>query len=324
MNDKGIIEVGILSYTEAQISAIQGMTDLFQLVERVILATEDVISSKLRVSHWALEDDSRGVMRIYDSMPGVKSEPSVLIVPPTLSEPQTIGDNGGYKAWLKALYERGTLLSSVCGGAFVLAETGILDGRKATTHWMYSDYFERCFPKVQLESDRLIIDDGNIITAGGAMAWTDLCLKLLDRFFGTNVMLKAANILLVDPPKREQCFYSSFSPKMMHGDAAILKVQRWLQNTDEKDVSVGKLSALAGLNERTFQRRFIKATGISPSEYCQRLRVGKGRELLQFSRLSVETIAWEVGYQDVGAFRKIFQRYIGLSPSDYRTRFSAN
>lgn len=109
---------------------------------------------------------------------------------------------------------------------------------------------------------------------------------------------------------------------LRHGDAAILKVQHWLQETEAQDIALERLASIAGLHERTFQRRFFKATGVTPSEYCQQLRVGKARELLQFSRSSIETPAWEVGYQDTGAFRKIFTRIIGLSPGEYRERFA--
>lgn len=192
-----------------------------------------------------------------------------------------------------------------------------------TTHWAYAKRLQERFPQVRVDADRLIIDDGDVITAGGLMSWTDLGLRLVDRLLGPSVMIGTASMLLVDPPGREQRYYSVFSPRLTHGDAAVLKVQHWLQATQAKDIALGTLAALAKLEERTFLRRFQKATGMTTTEYCQRLRVGRARELLQFGTASIDRVAWEVGYNDSSAFRKVFTRIVGLSPGEYRRRFSA-
>ena len=316
------IEIGILLYPEAQLSAVLGLTDLFEIANRLALSHDSTKGRGIRVSHWKLDIHQATPTRVFDTMPDKSGSPTVIVMPPTLGEPATAEISAPYRDWLRQHHQAGGVLASVCAGAFLLAETGLLAGRPATTHWLYTETFREQFPEVQLDTDRLIIDDVDIITAGGAMAWTDLGLKLVDRFIGSSIMIKTAWFLLVDPPGREQRYYSVFSPKLMHGDAAILKVQHWLQETEAQDIALDRLASVAGLHERTFQRRFFKATGVTPSEYCQRLRVGKARELLQFSRSSIETVAWEVGYQDTGAFRKIFTRIIGLSPGEYRERFA--
>src|SRR5690606_27129016 len=187
----------------------------------------------------------------------------------------------------------------------------------------YAEQFQERFPAVRLDTDQLIVDDGDILTAGGAMAWTDLGMRLIDRCLGATVMVETARSLLVDPPGREQRYYSAFSPRLRHGDAAVLKVQHWLQATDARDSALATLAARAGLEERTFLRRFQKATGMTTTEYCQRLRVGRAREMLQFGRLPVERSAWDVGYGDTGAFRKVFTRIVALTPGAYRRRFHA-
>ncbi|WP_231636281.1 GlxA family transcriptional regulator [Novosphingobium sp. ST904] len=125
---------------------------------------------------------------------------------------------------------RGATLASSCGGAFILAATGLLDGRPATTHWLFAQDFRERFPKVLVEPDKIVIEDGDIITGGGLMAWTDLGVRLVDRLLGPTVMIETAKFLLVDPAGREQRHYSSFAPKLTHGDEAILKVQHWLQS----------------------------------------------------------------------------------------------
>ncbi len=153
------------------------------------------------------------------------------------------------------------------------------------------------------------------------MAWTDLGLKLLDKLCGPSCMLSVARTLLLDPPGREQRLYSLFSPNLQHGDLAILGVQHWLQEHAASSFSIEQLAAMANLQLRTFQRRFVKACGLTPSAYCQQLRISKACELIQFTRLPIDNIAWQVGYQDSSAFRKIFQRIKGLSPGEYRRHF---
>jgi transcriptional regulator GlxA family with amidase domain len=155
------------------------------------------------------------------------------------------------------------------------------------------------------------------------MAWTDLVLTLVARYLGPPVMLEVARRLLVDPPGREQSYYSAFAPRLNHGDGAILKVQHWLQATQAREVELAVLAAQAGLEERTFLRRFQKATGLTTTEYCQRMRVGRAQELLQSSASTADQLAWTVGYSDPGAFRKVFTKIVGLTPSEYRKRFRA-
>ncbi len=324
MNQKQHIEIGLVLYPEAQLAAVLGLTDLLGVASRLAAAHQKLDSHPLRVSHWQRKASGSKPMRVFDSDPGASGALSALIAPPTLSAPISAEAAAPWADWLKRHHANGVMLGSVCAGAFLLGEAGLLDNRKVTTHWAYADLFQTRFPNAYLDIDRLIIDDGDIVTAGGAMAWTDLGLRLIDRFLGPHVMIETARMLLIDPAGREQCYYSAFSPRLTHGDAAVLKVQHWLQATQAKDITLPTLAAHAQLEERTFLRRFQKATGMTTTEYCQRLRVGQARELLQFGVLSIEQIAWDVGYSDPGAFRKVFTRIVGLSPSEYRRRFHAN
>ena len=302
--------MGILLYPGAQHSAAMGLADLFHVAGRM-----------------AGQDD-RGVsslsVQLMDTPLNLPSEGSyrVLILPPSLEAPIAPNTAAPLADWLRARHAEGTVLASVCGGAFLLAETGLLQGRAVTTHWAYAEVFRDRFPEALLEPDRLIIDGGDIISAGGLMSWTDLGLKLVERFLGPVVMAKTARMMLVDPPGREQSYYSGFAPRMNHGDAEVLKAQHFLQANEGRDARLPKLANLAGLEERTFLRRFQKATGLTTTEYAQRLRIAKAQELLQFGRLPVERIAWEVGYSDAGSFRKVFHRIVGLTPGDYRRRFN--
>lgn len=317
------VEIGLVLYPGVQQAAVLGLTDLFGLAGRIAASHRKLDVHPLRVSHWQLDASSKMPVRVFDTAPDTAGTLTVLVLPPCLTEPSSQETAAPFIHWLREQHDRGVTLGSVCAGAFLLGETGLLAGRTVTTHWLHAESFRERFPQARLDADQLVIDDGDIVTAGGVMAWTDLGLRLVDRFLGPTVMIETARFLLVDLPRREQRYYSPFSPRLTHGDTAVLKVQHWLQATGAKDIALAVLAERAGLEERTFLRRFQKATGMTTREYCQRLRVGKAREMLQFGRLPVDRIAWEVGYGDPGTFRKIFVRIVGLTPGEYRRRFSA-
>ncbi|HAQ25142.1 GlxA family transcriptional regulator [Stutzerimonas nitrititolerans] len=323
MSDRNIIEIGILLYPAAQLATVLGLTDLFVFAQRIASERGATDTPTLRISQWQMQSSHESPVRIQDSLPGTNTRPAVLILPPSLEEPIATSAAAPYREWLQAQHRDGTTLASVCAGAFLLGETGLLSGRTITTHWLYVEKFTERFPGVQLDVDQLIIDTDDIITAGGVMAWIDLGLRLVDRYLGAAVMIDTAQMLLVDPPGRQQRYYSAFAPRLAHGDQAVLAVQHWLQETGARQVVLADLAQRAGMEVRTFLRRFQKATGMTTTEYCQRLRVGRAREMLQASQLPIERIAWEVGYGDPGAFRKVFTGIVGLTPSEYRRRFSA-
>jgi len=317
-------ELGLVLYPDVQMAAVLGLTDLFTMANRAALRLGKAKAPPLRVSHWRQDEPDGPVGRAFDSSPeAATGEPAVLIAMPSLLGPIEPAVAAPYAAWMRRFHAAGGTLVSVCAGIFLLGETGLLAGRTVTTHWALGERFHHRFPAVRLDIDRLIVDEGDIITAGGLMAWTDLGLKLVDRYLGSEVMLETARVLLVDPPGREQRYYSTFVPPLEHGDRAVLQAQHWLHGLGAKDASLESLAAQAGLEERTFLRRFRKATGLTTTEYQQQLKVNQARELLQFSALSADQIAWEVGYGDAGAFRKVFARIVGLSPVEYRRRFHA-
>ncbi len=316
-----MIEIALLAYPGAQQAAILGMTDLLVAADRVA-ATRPAREQRsgLIVSHWATADSTGQLERVYSSAPG-NIDPSICVLPPALDGAHE-GASPGMKRWLLERHAEGAVLASICSGAFVLGDTGLFDHRAVTTHWTYEDRFRSRFPLARIDTDRILIDDGGLITAGGVMAWTDLCLTIIARCLGDAVMMEVARGFLIDPPGREQSFYSGFSPHVGHKDDAILKVQEFLHESEGKAVDVPTLAAQAGLEERTFLRRFQKATGYTTTEYWQRLRVSNAKSKLRDTRLAIDQIGWEVGYTDPSAFRKIFSRIVGLSPSDYRRRFA--
>lgn len=309
-------EVGLLLYGGCQMAMVHGMSDLLTIASGFSVERG---GPALRVSHWRPTEN--GFERCVDTHPGHTGEADILIVPGRLSSPIGVEEATPYARWLLDRHAQGATLASNCGGAFLLAATGLLSGRPATTHWMFADVFRERFPDVKLDPDKIVIEDGDIITAGGLMAWTDLGMRIVDRLYGPSIMLETGRFLLVDPSGREQRHYSSFAPRLTHGDEAILKVQHWLQSKGARNIVVSDMAKQAGMEERTFLRRFKAATGLKPTEYAQHLRIGKARELLEFTRRTVDQIAWSVGYEDPAAFRRLFHRLIGLTPGEYRQRF---
>lgn len=303
------LSIGLLAYPGAQRAALFGLHDL--------LSTANRMGSGPVGLRRTLEP------RILDPGAGLSTGRAltVLVLPPCLGYDTGCTQDPALVAGLRELHGAGTLLCSVCAGAFLLAETGLLEGRPATTHWALADAFRARFPGVDLDPDRLIVDDGDLITAGGLMAWVDLGLALIHRFLGTEALLETARLFLVDPGGREQRFYAPFAPRLDHGDRAILAVQHWLQTQGGDAVGVADMARKAAMSERTFLRRFQKATGLKPAAYLQLLRIGRARFLLERGDMTQEAIAWEVGYADVGAFRARFQALMGLSPGEYRRRF---
>ena len=300
-----------------------GLADLFTYAGEFAAKRQDhAAEPPIRITHWRADEDGQTVRCSFDSCPGTPHAPSVVIIPNNhraIAEPER---ESPLVAWLRLKHAEGAVLAAVCGGVFMLAKTGLLAGRQATTHWAFSEEFSARFPDVLMESDHMLIDYGDVLTAGGALAWTDLGLRLTERFLGPAVMLDTARYLNIDPPGREQRFYSGFEPRTKHGDGAILKAQHWLSGQREQAVTVADIARKAGLEPRTFLRRFVQATGMKPSEYQQRLRMTRAREMLEFSRSAVDEIALCVGYDDAGAFRRVFRKIVGLTPSDYRRRFS--
>lgn len=314
---RGAAHIGILTYPGAQMSAALGLADLFMVAGDLLAERRPEASPHLIVSRLVF-DVKTGAVTGFS--PGADTL-TALLLPPSLGDPPVGSNLDPLLPWLRARREEGSVLASVCAGAFLLARAGLLEGKPATTHWALVDDFRAMFPEIALQPDRLLVTSGDIITAGGLMAWTDLGLLIVERLFGAEAMIETARFLLIDPPGREQRYYSDFKPNRSHGDPQILKAQHWFEARLASDVSVENMADAAGLEPRTFLRRFQKALGMKPIEYCQQMRVAEARRRLETSAASIDQIGWECGYRDPASFRKIFLRIVGLTPADYRRRF---
>jgi len=205
----------------------------------------------------------------------------------------------------------------------LLALTGLLDGEDATTHWGFCDAMAMRFPRVRIRKERVLVPAGEghrIITAGGASSWYDLLLYLVARFSGAEAARQVAKTYLVQAHNEGQLPYAGLTARRQHGDQMVADAQLWLADNYARANVVGALAARSGLTERAFLNRFRAATGLSPMEYVQILRVEEAKHLLETSDLPLDELAGEVGYLEPASFRRIFRRLVGLSPSEYRRR----
>ncbi len=224
---------------------------------------------------------------------------------------------------IAAASRRGARLLSICSGAFVLGHAGVLDGRRATTHWLHADEFERAFPAVRFAPDVLYVDEGNIITSAGSAAGLDACLHLVRRDFGVGIANTVAR-RMVTPPHRDggQAQYVD-APVCARADRSIGVAMDWARARLDRPIAVSELAACSAMSGRTFLRRFVDATGMSPNAWLQRQRIARARALIETSTATTAEIAAQCGYESPETFRAAFRRIAGVSPAAYRSRFSA-
>jgi transcriptional regulator GlxA family with amidase domain len=226
--------------------------------------------------------------------------------------------------WLRAQHHHGATLASACTGVLLLAETGLLKGREATIHWAFAPTFRRNFPDVNLRTEEVLITAGEreeFVMTGGVMSWHDLALYLIARHVGPSAAQAMARLLMLEWHGKGQAPYIEFTPRRDHGDKLVADTQRWLESHYMVGNPVSEMVARSGLARRTLERRFQRATGLRPIAYVQNLRIAEARRRLERTGLSVEEIAFKVGYENTAFFRRVFRRLTRLNPGAYRRKF---
>jgi transcriptional regulator GlxA family with amidase domain len=227
-------------------------------------------------------------------------------------------------AWIRAQFAAGATVASVCTGAILLADTGLLDGGEATSHWSVVPLFREHYARVRLRPERILVRNGadqRLVTGGGAAAWEDLALYLIARFSAPAEAVRIAKLFQFGDRSEGQLLYAARLPARRHDDAVIARCQGWIAEHYALDNPVARLVAESGLAERTFARRFQAATGYAPVEYVQTLRIEEAKQLLESTTEPVDLVAQRVGYADPTFFRKLFKRRTGVTPARYRQRF---
>jgi transcriptional regulator GlxA family with amidase domain len=222
--------------------------------------------------------------------------------------------------WVRAMHDQGADVASICTGAFVLAEAGLLDGKTATTHWIAQDLFRSRYPRVRILPEQIVVDHGRICTSGGATSFLTLTAYLVEKYRGAEAARTMAKVFLIDINKGPQTAYAIFRTQKNHDDPRILEAQETIERRGSRELSVAELASGVAMSTRNFIRRFKAATGNTPIEYIQRVRVESAKHVLESGSEPVDRVASRIGYEDVGAFRAVFKRVTGVSPTEYRKR----
>jgi len=246
----------------------------------------------------------------------------LIFIPTTgLSVDDVAERNAPVLPWLKRWHQRGTEIASVCSGVGLVAETGMLDGKRATTHWALAGRFREKYPRVKWMPELMVTEDRGFYCGGGVHAALDLCLYLVEKFCGHEIAMQTAKAMLIDTPRAWQAGFAIVPLKTGHNDDAISTAQDWLHENFHRTFPLDAPARRAGMSLRNFVRRFKHATGDSPLIYLQKLRVAAAKRLLESDHRTVQEVSDAVGYQDVAFFRALFQRHTGVSPSAYREKF---
>jgi transcriptional regulator GlxA family with amidase domain len=231
--------------------------------------------------------------------------------------------NGALMPWLRQRHAEGAYVAGVCMGIAYLAQAGLLEGRRATTHWAVADSLRRRFPHVNWRPDLFVTEDNRVLCSGGLTAAADLSLYLVEKLCGHEIAVQTAKALLLSMPRTHQMGYAVLPLSRPHGDERIRAVQDFLQETFCKPHTTGELADYAGMSERTLLRRFKGATGQVPAAYLRSLRIEAAKAMLERDCSPVQAVSSAVGYDDIAFFRTLFKRHTGMTPAEYRERFAA-
>lgn len=235
---------------------------------------------------------------------------------------QVISGNKDFFGWINFQYRNGAEVASMCVGAFILAATGLLKGKKCSTHWLAHNDFRRMFPDVMLVPDRVITDEQGVYSSGGASSFWNLVLYLIEKYAGRDIAIQCAKIYAVEIDRNNQSPFIMFAGEKVHNDDPIKEAQTYIEHNFMKKLTVDELAEHTALGRRTFERRFKKATSYSVVEYMQRVKIEAAKKSLEVGNKQVGEIMFDIGYTDTKAFRTTFKKITGLSPIDYRNKYN--
>jgi transcriptional regulator GlxA family with amidase domain len=231
-------------------------------------------------------------------------------------------ENKDFIPWILQQYKAGAEVASLCVGAFLLASTGLVNGKKCATHWISANDFRTMFPDVNLVTERVVTDENGIYTSGGAYSYLTLVLYLIEKYAGRAAAVFCAKIFAIDIDRSTQSPFMMFSGQKEHEDEAIKKAQNFIEGNFQQKITVDELASMFSLSRRNLERRFKKATSNTVVEYIQRVKIEAAKMSLESSRENVNEVMYKVGYTDTKAFRTTFKKITGISPIQYRTKYN--
>lgn len=250
-------------------------------------------------------------------------KPDLIIVPAISGNLQNaIKLNQEFIPWIIQQYKAGAEVASLCLGAFVLASTGLMNGKSCSTHWLFANDFRTMFPDVNLVDNRIVTEQNGLYSSGGANSYWNLLLHLVEKYTNRDMAILASKFFVLDIDRQSQSPFQIFKGQKLHEDEDIIKVQDFIENNYQEKISVDELSNKFSIGRRTFERRFKKATNNSIVEYMQRVKIEAAKRQLESGRKTVSEVMYEVGYTDTKAFRDLFKKITSMSPVDYRSKYN--
>ncbi|MBA4851044.1 GlxA family transcriptional regulator [Emticicia sp. BO119] len=247
-----------------------------------------------------------------------------LIIIPSLARDyqKALGGNKLLTDWITQQYKQGAEIATMCSGAFMLAATGLLNGKNCSTHWSSENTFKSLFPDVNLHTHKLITDENGIYTNGGAYSFLNLLIYLVEKYYNRETAIYCAKVFQIEIDRQHQSVFSIFSGQKLHEDEDVKKAQQYIESRIDEKISIEDLSAKLAIGRRNFDRRFIKATGNTPLEYAQRVKIEAAKKSFETTRKTINEVMYDVGYSDIKAFREVFRKITGMSPLEYRNRYN--
>ncbi|MGM0547418.1 MAG: GlxA family transcriptional regulator [Bacteroidota bacterium] len=274
-----------------------------------------------------LEKETQQSTGLFSVTPDVLIEEvdqtDLIIIPAIHDDPHKgYEQNKAFVPWIIRQYKEGTEVASLCVAAFFLASTGLLDGKKCSTHWMHADNFRRMFPEVNLVDEKIITEEDGIYTSGGAYAFTDLLLYLIEKYAGRQAAIIASKAFSLDLNRDNQSDFMIFEGQKDHGDKQVIRAQQYIEDHYQDNFTVDDIADQLALSRRTLERRFKKATHNTITEYKQRVKIEAAKKDLEMSRKNVSEVMFDVGYSDTKSFRNVFRKITGLTPNQYRNKYN--
>ena len=247
-----------------------------------------------------------------------------LIIIPSLNHNyyNAVKGNQPMVEWIEKQYRNGAEIASICTGAFLLASSGLLDGMTCSTHWSAAENLKMMFPKVNVQTDKLITDEKGIYTNGGAYSFLNLLIYLVEKYYDRKAAIFCSKVFQIEIDRQTQSTFTIFTGQKLHGDEMVRKAQSYIESKLDEKISVEDLSSRFAVGRRNFDRRFIKATGNTPLEYSQRVKIESAKKAFETTRKTINEVMYDVGYSDVKAFREVFRKITGMSPLEYRTKYN--
>jgi transcriptional regulator GlxA family with amidase domain len=230
--------------------------------------------------------------------------------------------NKDFIPWIVEQYEQGAEIASLCVGAFLLAKTGLLNGRKCSTHWRAADEFKSMFPEIELVTDEIITEEKGIYTSGGATSYWNLLIYLIEKYTDRETAILTAKVFAIDIERSSQSQFIMFKGQSAHADESVRKVQEFIENNFQEKITIDQLSNIFAVSRRSLERRFKKATHNTVTEYIQRVKMEAAKKSFETSRKNIYEVMFDVGYSDSKSFRGIFKKITGMTPFDYKSKYN--